>query len=65
MHLFAGQVEAMVAEAKRRQSLIVCHSTLGTRRNAVCRGFYNRHSTLPLVLAEAMGIIEEQAECKT
>jgi hypothetical protein len=37
-------------------NVIVCHATLAGD-NAVCRGFYERHATLPLIVARAMGVI--------
>lgn len=55
MDLKRGRVAGMVREAKRNESAIICHATLGTRANAVCRGFFDRHSTLPLQLAQAIG----------
>lgn len=59
MHLEDGRREDMVAEAKRKDSAIICHSTLGTDASAVCRGFFDRHGTLPLRLARIKGKIEE------
>jgi hypothetical protein len=59
MHLDPGRVAGMVAEAKRKDSAIICHSTLGTRKNAVCRGFFDSHGTIPLRLARIMGNVEE------
>lgn len=61
MHLDPGRVEGMVEEATRRDSCIPCHQTIHTgRRNvqAVCRGFYDRHATGPLQLAEILDFIE-------
>jgi len=48
----------MITEATRRESAIICHSTLGAD-NAVCRGFYDRHDTIPLRLARMMNKIHE------
>jgi hypothetical protein len=59
MHLDAGRVEDMVESAKAKDSAIICHKTLGTGEAAVCRGFYDRHGTIPLRLARIMGIISE------
>lgn len=59
MRLPEGRVEGMVADAKRKESAIICHSTLGTKAGAVCRGFFDRHSTIPLRLAQIRGDIEE------
>jgi hypothetical protein len=45
-------------EAIRQDTAVICHHTLGTGANAVCYGFYKRHATMPLRLAEAMGAVE-------
>jgi len=59
MRLAAGRVEQMVEKAKQKDSSIICHSTLRTKKNAVCRGFYENHSTMTLHMAQAMGVIKE------
>jgi hypothetical protein len=48
----------MVQEATRRESAIICHATLGGD-NAVCRGFFERHKTAPLQIAERLGVLQE------
>lgn len=60
MHLEPGRLAAMVAEAKANESAIICHSTLyrAGADNAICRGFYDRHPTQPLQIAERLGLIE-------
>jgi hypothetical protein len=50
-------VEGMFHAAIGDQSAIVCHHTIGTKTNAVCRGFYNRDRTVPLLVADAMGLV--------
>jgi hypothetical protein len=55
MALRAGRVRTMVDAARADGSAIVCHSTLHTGADAVCRGFYDRWPTTPLQLAERMG----------
>jgi hypothetical protein len=60
MRLQPGRLAGMVREAERDQSAIICHSTLyqdGVDQ-AVCKGFYDRHSTQPLQIAERLGLIE-------
>lgn len=61
MNLEPGRVRQMVRDAKRDESAIICHQTLQTRprRNAVCRGFFDRHDTAPLQIAERLGLIEQ------
>lgn len=59
MRLKRGRVEEMVAEAKRSETAIVCHSTLDKDQQAVCRGLYSRYSTLSLRLAQVMDRIQE------
>lgn len=57
MGLRAGRLRGMVEEATTSDTAIVCHATLYEPGvdNAVCRGFFERHSTLPLRLAAATG----------
>jgi hypothetical protein len=63
MHLKRGRVKKMVTEAVANDSCIPCHQHLRrygcTTGDAVCRGFYDRHKTMPLQLAERLGLIEE------
>lgn len=59
MRLEPGQVDAMVAEATVNDSTIVCHSTLDLDRQAACKGFVERHATLPLRLGYTMGVVDE------
>lgn len=55
MQLKGGRVREMVDSAKDAESTIVCHATLHDPAiHAVCRGFFDRHSTLPLRLAQAL-----------
>lgn len=60
MRLQPGRLAGMVSEAKRDESCIPCHSTThgAQPHEAVCHGFYTRHPTVPLRLAQAMGLIE-------
>jgi hypothetical protein len=60
MRLKRGRVKEMIEEAHRNTSCIICHETLGTRKGAVCRGFFDRHPTLPLQIAERMDLITWQ-----
>lgn len=59
MHLQPGRLAAMVADANATQSAIICHSTLYRDGvdNAVCRGFYDRHPTQPLQIAQRLRLI--------
>lgn len=59
MSLRPGRVKGMVKEATKKQSAIICHDTLGTRFNAVCRGFYDLYPTQPLQVATRLGMLEE------
>ena len=55
------RVAGMVDSATRDNSAIFCHSTLygaNDGNNAVCRGFFDRHATVTLRLASAMGVVE-------
>lgn len=60
MRLEPGRLAGMVREATEAESAIICHSTLYERGvdNAVCFGFFDRHATAPLQVAQRLGIIE-------
>jgi len=51
----------MVKEAKANESAITCHSTLyrDDVDPSVCRGFFDRHPTIPLRLAVLMDVLAE------
>lgn len=57
MMLNSGQVAEMVDSATRKDSTIVCHATLDGP-NAACRGFFDKHKTQPLQIAERLKLIE-------
>lgn len=59
MHLKPGRLNEMITEAGQNESTIVCHSTL-EGPNAACRGFFDRHKTQTLQIAERLGLIEWQ-----
>jgi hypothetical protein len=61
MFLPAGRVRRMVDEAKAEGTSIICHQTLEAD-NAVCRGFFDRHRTVSLGLAVALGKVREVSE---
>ncbi len=56
MHLEPGRVAQMVRDASRNESCIPCHKTL-SGDNSVCRGFFDKHPTQPLQVAERIGLI--------
>ena len=58
MDLVPGRLEQMIEGAVRNESSIICHATL-TGDRAVCRGFFDRHKTQPLQLAERLGYLQE------
>jgi hypothetical protein len=64
MHLRRGRVRGMVDEAKANEAAIICHKTLAGD-NAVCRGFFDRHPTPPLHLAERLGVLKLQDEAES
>ena len=57
MHLQPGTVELMAAKSVQDDASIPCHETLDGS-NSVCRGFFDRHKTTPLQIAERLGFIE-------
>lgn len=59
MHLRDGRVEQLVDRAVATDRWIPCHSTLyGNGGAAVCHGFFRRHATAPLQIADRLGFIE-------
>jgi hypothetical protein len=61
MQLEPGRLAGMVNDAVEDASTIVCHSTLylhGPPEHAGCKGFFDRHATAPLQIAQHMGLIE-------
>lgn len=57
MQLRPGRVRGMVDEAKRLDTAIVCHGTLDGE-HAICRGFFDRHKTQSIQIAERLDRIE-------
>jgi len=57
MHLSPGRLAQMVKESVAQEAAITCHETLDID-NAVCRGFFDRHATQPLQVAERLRLIE-------
>lgn len=59
MGLAPGRLAGMVADAIADDSTIVCHSTLyrDDVQHAACRGFFDRHATTPLQVADRLGLI--------
>lgn len=49
--------DRVTAEAIANGTAVICHSTLQDAL-AVCHGFFKRHPTPTLRLAQAMGVIE-------
>jgi hypothetical protein len=59
MHLEPGRVEQMIEKADRADGCIPCHKTIDTPRNqAVCRGYFDRRSSMPIRLAIAHDRVE-------
>ena len=56
MHLDPGRLKQMTDGAVKNDSCIICHDTLDGD-NAVCRGFFNKHRTTPLQIAERIEAI--------
>lgn len=50
----------VIANAKRTDNVVICHSTLGTRpkANALCAGFFATENTTPVALAKALDMVE-------
>lgn len=63
MKLPPGRLAEMVNGAVENESCIPCHSTLPyapyySAEQSVCRGFFDRHPTQPLQVAERLGLVE-------
>ncbi|MEV0811214.1 hypothetical protein [Micromonospora sp. NPDC050200] len=64
MHLTPGRLRDLVAEARRRESFIICHDSLPhylypEAKPAICRGFADRYRTQTLQLMELLfGFVE-------
>ena len=56
MNLEKGRVKQMVTDSTKAESCIPCHKTLDGKQS-VCRGFFNKHKTLPIRLALSMGLV--------
>ncbi len=64
MHLDPGRLHEMVTTALAEQSFVICHDTLpyGPHPDtppAICRGFYDRYTTIRLrLIADLFGYLE-------
>ena len=56
MDLHPGRVEGMIKEATEADGTIVCHDTLDGD-NAACRGFFDRHATAVLQIAQRLDYV--------
>lgn len=61
MHLAPGRRREMETSAVKSDAAIICHSTLGGKHNAICRGFFDKHKTQPIRMAIALGCLAEQS----
>jgi len=57
MHLKPGRVRQMVQSATKADSCIICHESLGGPQ-AVCHGFFAKHATSPLQIAQRLGFLK-------
>jgi hypothetical protein len=68
MHLEPGRKDGMQAEAVAGSGVIPCHKTLGSGKEAVCRGYFDvvKHEGTSLLQAAArLGIVVEDEEMLT
>lgn len=54
IELTHGRRDAMVREATRNESAIICHSTLDKSDQDACYGFFKQHPTATLQVAERL-----------
>lgn len=61
MQLSRGRVKELANAALRNGTAIICHETLSTGGQAICRGFYDRYGEQVAVLqiAQRMELIAE------
>jgi hypothetical protein len=52
----------IAGRAVKEDNAVVCHHTVLEKDQAVCRGFFDRHKTTPLLLAMATGCVEFDKE---
>jgi hypothetical protein len=45
LHLRPGRLRQLIESCRRRDTYVVCHSTMDTAQPAVCRGFFDRFSS--------------------
>lgn len=57
MQLRDGCRDQLVSDATEAQGCIPCHETLRGPQ-AVCRGFFDRHATAPLQIADRLGLLK-------
>lgn len=59
MRLEPGRVEGLVAATVRADSCIPCHETTHGQGpgEAVCRGFFEKHATGPLQIADRLALM--------
>lgn len=57
MKLEPDRIEGMISDACKNESAIICHSTLNGP-NAVCKGFFDKHKTQSLQIAERLGYLQ-------
>lgn len=58
MALQEGRVEQMCRDADEAHSAIVCHDTLDQTHQAICRGYFDRRSSMTVRLALALDLVE-------
>lgn len=56
MRLRAGRLRGMIDDARRDESAIVCHATLGLPEGAICRGYFDRHGRDVWTVRLAIGL---------
>lgn len=65
MQLAPGRLADLIRENVDADSALICHQTLpeydADVDQAVCRGFFDRHATAPLQIAERLDLIEWDA----
>lgn len=62
MELQPGRLKELIEKNLQADAALTCHDTLGTRKNAICRGFFDRykHDVAGLRLGIALDVITEQ-----
>ncbi|AEH21824.1 VHS1011 protein [Vibrio phage 1] len=50
--------EDIIAGCEKRDTYFVCHKATINKENVVCRGFYEKHTSQQIRIAQRLGVID-------